>query len=72
MKGLQDLSEQFLFLNGPALTNNGGLLREKSTVPILGNTSIRKLNIACHYTRSPRNYDLTIESTPGFVPCVTV
>ena len=27
--------------------------------------------IACHYTPPPRNYDLTIKSTPGFVPFVT-
>jgi hypothetical protein len=29
------------------------------------------LNIACHYTRSPRNYDLTIKSTPRFALFIT-
>jgi hypothetical protein len=38
---------------------------------IAGVISILKMNISCHYTPHPINYDMTIKSTPGLLPFVT-
>jgi hypothetical protein len=42
-----------------------------STAPGFGGIEILRMNIACHYTRPPRNYDLRIKSSLGCVPFVT-